>query len=125
MSGRVEKGETRSALKKGDLVVVVAGGNQKKRPIKGKTGKIVRFVGENGDRVLVEGVNMVSRIKKATGPNNPGGKIQTEASMHVSNVMYYVEKLKKGVRLKHKIEGGKKVRGYVDPTTKNFVQIEG
>jgi ribosomal protein L24 len=49
-----------------------------------------------------------------------------EGGMHISNVLFYVEKLKKPVRLKHKIlEDGKKVRGYIDPTSKSFVQIEG
>jgi ribosomal protein L24 len=45
--------------------------------------------------------------------------------MHISNVMYYVEKLKRPVRLVKSVTAdGKRVRGYKDPTTKNFVQLE-
>lgn len=114
----------RSTLKKGDTVMVIAGGNKKKRANKGQIGKIVRFVGDDNDRVIVEGLNMITRHQKARGANEPGGKIQREGSIHVSNVMFYVEKLKRPVRLSHKIlEDGKRVRGYKDPKTKEFVQV--
>lgn len=114
----------RSALKKGDTVMVIAGGNKKKRANKGQIGKIVRFVGENRDRVIVEGLNLITRHQRAQGANKPGGKIQREGSIHVSNVMFYAEKLKRPVRLSHQIlADGKKVRGYKDPKTKEFVQV--
>ena len=120
----VSTGKT-SRLKTGDVVIVISGGNKNKRPIKGKTGKILRFVGEDRQRVIVEGLNMVTRHTRPTTPNKPSGKIQREAALHVSNVMYYVEKLKKGMRLKTMtLADNKKVRGYVDPKTKNFVQLE-
>lgn len=113
------------SLKKGDSVVVISGGNEKRRVLKGKVGKIVRFVGEKKDRVLLDGVNVVTRHTKASAPNRPHGKVPKEAPVHVSNLMYYVEKLKKGVRLKHKVlEDGRKVRGYISPENKQFVQIE-
>jgi large subunit ribosomal protein L24 len=109
-------------LRKGDLVMVIAGGNSQKRPNKGKTGKILSFVGP--ERAIVEGVNFVTRHQRQTGPNKPAGKIVKEASIHVSNLMYYVEKLKRPVRLKHKtLDDGKKVRGYFDAKKKEFVQI--
>jgi large subunit ribosomal protein L24 len=120
----VSTGKT-SRLKTGDVVIVIAGGNKNKRPIKGKTGKIVRFVGDTRQRVIVEGLNMITRHTRPTTPNKPSGKIQREAAIHVSNVMYYVEKLKRGVRLRVKtLADGKKVRGYIDLKTKNFVQLE-
>lgn len=113
-----------TVLKKGDPVMVISGGNKKKRPTKGKVGKILRFVGTNRDRVIVEGVNLMIRHQRQTAPGKPHGKIQKEASIHVSNVMYYVEKLKKPVRIKHSVlSDGKKVRGYINPGTKDFVQI--
>ena len=113
-----------SLLKKGDTVMVIAGGNKKKRPLKGQVSKIVRFVGDNKDRVILEGLNLMTRHQRAAGPQKAAGKIQKEGSMHVSNVMYYVEKLKRPVRLKHQVRSdGKKVRGYSDPTTKQFVEI--
>ena len=112
------------ALKAGDMVIVLSGGNSKKRAIKGKVAKIVRFVGKEKDRVILEGLNLVTRHKKAAGPDKPAGKIKKEASVHVSNVMYYAEKLKKPVRLKYNVlADGKKVRGYQNPESKEFVQI--
>lgn len=115
----------KSSLRKGDPVMVIAGGNDSKRPIKGKTGKILRFTGDGQERAFVEGVNVITKRKKATGPDKPGGEVQTEASIHVSNLMYYVDKLEKCVRLKHKqLEDGRKVRGYIDKEKGEFVQID-
>ena len=114
-----------TSLKKGDAVMVIAGGNKETRQIKGKVGKILRFAGWKRNRVVVEGVNLITRHQKAKGPNSPAGKVQREGSIHISNVMYYVEKLKKPVRLKHRVlADGKKVRGYISPETKEFVQID-
>ena len=111
------------SLKKGDLVMVIAGGSGTTRANKGKTGKIKKFVGD--DRVIIEGLNFVARHQKQAGPNKPAGKFPKEAPIHVSNVMFYVEKLKKPVRIKHKLlSDKKKVRGYSDPKSKEFVQID-
>ena len=65
-------------LKTGDKVVVVSGSN------KGKEGKITKIL---DSKVIVEGVNIV---KKHLKPKNNGGNgeiIETEAAIHVSNVM--------------------------------------
>lgn len=113
-----------SALKSGDLVMVIAGGHKEKRPNKGKVAKILRFEGKKKDRVVLEGVNMVTRHQRATQPGQQGGKIQKEAAIHISNVMYYVEELKKPVRLKHQfLDDGTKVRGYLHPEKNEFVQL--
>jgi len=110
------------SIRRGDTVMVIAGGNKKKRPIKQQTGKVVRIV---GDRVIVEGLNMVTRHQRALGPDKPAGKVRKEAPIHISNVMFYAEKLKKPVRLCHRIlADGKKVRGYVNPETKQFEQVD-
>lgn len=111
-----------TTLKKGDTVMVIAGGNKNKRANKGKIGKILKFVGD--ERVIVEGINLVTKHKKARQQNETSSKIQTEGSIHISNVMLYVEKLKKPVRVKSGfLEDGSKVRGYTDPVTKAFTQI--
>ncbi len=108
-------------LKRGDTVMVIAGGNNQKRPNKGKTGKILRFV---GDRAVIEGLNFVSRHQRQSGPNKPSGKVPKEAPIHVSNLMFYAEKIQRPVRIKHKtLTDGTKVRGYLDPKSKEFVQI--
>lgn len=67
-------------VKKGDMVIVIAGDD------KGKKGKILKvFPGEQ--RVLVEGLNIVKRHVKARPPKIPqGGILEESAPMHISNV---------------------------------------
>jgi len=102
--------------------MVITGGNEKKQ-LKGLTGKILRFVPKK-NRVVVEGLNYVSRHKRAASATDTSGKIVKEGSIHVSNVMFYSDELKKPVRLKHQVrEDGKKVRGYLNKTTGQFVEI--
>jgi len=111
----------KTSLKTGDTVMVIAGGSKTKRENKGKVGKILKFVGK--DRVIVEGVNFIVKHQRATQVK-AGERVVKEGAMHISNVMYYAEKIKKPVRLSKKVlEDGSKVRGYIDPTTKEFVQI--
>lgn len=112
-------------LKKGDPVMVIAGGNKNKRPIKGQVSKIKAIVGDRGERVILDGLNIFVRHKRAQGPGQEGGKVQVEKSVHISNVMYYVEAIKRPVRLvKDVAADGKRVRGYRDPKTKKFVGLE-
>ena len=114
----------KSALRKGDMVLVIAGGNSHKRPVKGQVGKILRFAGASRQRVVLEGLNMMVRHQRQTSPGKPHGKIQKEASLHLSNVMYYVEKIKKPAQLRKRIlADGTRVRGYLHPETGEFVQI--
>lgn len=114
----------KGSLKRGDTVMVIAGGNSKTRPMKGQIGKILSF-SKDGTRVVVEGINIVTKHRRPTSMQQQGGKVQVESGIAISNVMYYVEKLKKPVRLKTStLEGGKKVRGYTDLKTKSFVQID-
>ena len=112
-----------TALKSGDTVMVIAGGNGEKKALKGKVGKILRFIARK-QRVVVEGVKMVKRHKRATSAKDVAGIIEKEGSVHISNVMYYSEALKRPVRLRSKeLEDGRKVRGYTHPETKKFEQI--
>ena len=123
---KVEKKETasKSLLRKGDKVMVIAGGNKKKRPIKGQVGKILRFVGKGRERALVEGLNLVTRHTKAKGPGQTSAKVLKEAPIHVSRLMYFMEKVNKPVRLCNSLlSDGTKVRGYKEKTSKAFVQL--
>ncbi len=88
-------------LKKGDPVIVITGKDLNKE------GKILSVDRKNG-RVLVEGVNMVSKHTKPSQQNPNGGIIQKEASLDASNVMYLHKG--KGTRLGYRIEDGKKKR---------------
>ena len=82
-------------VKKGDTVMVITGKD------KNKTGKILQLVPKK-DGVLVEGLNVVKRHTRAKG-NEPGGIVEKEASLHISNVMIYCGKCKKAVRTRIKV----------------------
>lgn len=90
-------------IKNGDTVVVISGKD------KGKTGKVTKVLAKE-NKVIVEGVNIVTKHQKANGRGVEGGLIKKEAAIDVSNVMYYDAKNKKGTRLGYKFEDGKKVR---------------
>lgn len=68
-------------IKKGDMVKVIAGKD------KGKEGKVISVDKEN-HKVLVEGINMVTKHAKPSMKNQQGGIRQQEAPLDVSNVMY-------------------------------------
>lgn len=90
-------------LKVGDKVTVIAGRD------KGKEGKIIKTL-KDEDKVVVEGINM---IKKHVKPNGEaaGSIIETEAAIHVSNVMITDPKTKKPTRIGYTTnKAGKKVR---------------
>ena len=70
-----------SKIKKDDLVQVITGKD------KGKTGKVLSVDTKN-NKVLVEGVNMVSKHSKPSMTNQQGGIIEMEAPIDISNVMY-------------------------------------
>ena len=67
------------SIKREQEVVVIAGSH------KGKRGKVLEVMGN--DRVLVEGVNMITKYERKTQENPEGSSIQREASIHYSNVM--------------------------------------
>ena len=90
-------------IKKGDQVVVTAGKD------KGKRGDVVRV---DGEKVVVSNVNI---IKRHTKPNpqagQPGGVIEREAPIHISNVMLFNPASGKGERVGIKVlEDGRKFR---------------
>lgn len=88
-------------IKKGDQVKVIAGKD------KDKEGKVIS-VDAKRHRVLVEGINMVTKHAKPSMTNQQGGIIHQESPIDISNVMY----LHKGkpTRVGFKFEGDKKVR---------------
>lgn len=91
-------------IKKGDKVIV------KKGKDAGKTGEIMK-VFPLEDKLIVKGINIKTMHKKPMGPTEPGGIIEVEGPIHVSNVMYYCKNDKQGVRVGYKfLEDGKKVR---------------
>jgi len=90
-------------LRVGDTVQVIAGSD------KGKTGEILQILRKE-NRVLVEGVNMVTKHIKPSQVDPEGGIVTREAPIHVSNVAFYDSKAKETVKLGYSIEDGQKVR---------------
>jgi large subunit ribosomal protein L24 len=90
-------------IKKGDKVVVVTGRD------KGKQGEVLN-VDRQRYRVLVQGVNTVKRHTRPR-PGEPGGIVEKEASIHLSNVAHIDPKSGKPTRVGFKtLEDGRKVR---------------
>jgi large subunit ribosomal protein L24 len=90
-------------IKKGDTVYVNSGND------KGKTGKVLSILTEK-DRVIVEGVNLVSKHTKPNSKQPQGGIIKQEAAIHISNVNLIDPASSKPTRVGFKVEDGKKVR---------------
>jgi large subunit ribosomal protein L24 len=72
-------------IKKNDLVMVITGRDR------GKTGKVKRVIPDE-QRVLVERINVVKRHSKPRGAASPGGIVEKEAPIQVSNVMLMDER---------------------------------
>lgn len=114
-----------TSLRVGDPVMVLQGGNSKKQKVlRGKVGKILRFLPKK-DRVVVEGVNLVKRHKRALTSQDTSGIIEKEGSVHISNVMFFSEEHKRPFRLCTRVlNDGRKVRGFVLPDSKKFHQVD-
>ena len=89
-------------IKKGDTVVVITGKD------KGKSGN-VSLVIKDKNRVVVEGINMVKRHRKAT-QENPGKIEEMETSIHISNVSHIDPDTGKPTRVKYEIKDNIKKR---------------
>jgi large subunit ribosomal protein L24 len=76
-----------------DTVIVISGDD------KGKTGKVLK-VFEKNQRVIVEGVNFIKRHTKPKSRMQPGGMVEKEAPIHVSNVMVVCPRCGEGTRPK-------------------------
>ena len=89
-------------LKKGDEVIVLVGKD------KGKTGKIVKIIPKQMKAIVSE----INRVKKNQKPDNnqPGGIIDKEMPIHISNLSFYDPELKKGIKIGYKIDKDKKIR---------------
>jgi large subunit ribosomal protein L24 len=88
-------------IKKGDTVKVIAGKD------KDKEGKVLT-VDQKKNKVIVEGINMITKHSKPSAANPNGGIIQKEAPIDISNVMYLHKG--KATRVGFKMDGDKKVR---------------
>ena len=89
-------------LKKGDEVIVLTGKD------KGKTGKIIKMIPKQMKAIVSE----INKVKKNQKPdnNNPGGIIDKEMPMHISNLAFFDPTQKKGIRVGFKLINNKKTR---------------
>ena len=91
------------SVKKGDTVLVITGKD------KGKTGKVLDVFPKD-NKVLVDGVNIVTKHKKARKQNEKSEIVKKTAPIEVSNVMVVCGTCGKATRVAHKEINGKKVR---------------
>jgi large subunit ribosomal protein L24 len=90
-------------IKRGDQVVVVSGRDR------GKRGEVLRVVRKD-DRLVVQGINMIKRHTRPSA-GNPGGIVDKEASIHISNVAHVDPSTNRPTRVGYKLlEDGRKVR---------------
>ena len=91
-------------IKKGDTVYVTTGRE------KGKTGKVLRF-DKATNRMLIQGVNFMKRHTRQTRQDQPGGILQKESTIHISNLMFNCPRCSKPSKLGVKfLSDGSKVR---------------
>lgn len=89
-------------IKKGDTVEVIAGAD------KGSRGEVLEMLPKK-NRAIIADVNMVTKHKKPT-ENDPGGRIEQESSIHISNLMLVDPKSGEPTRTGRREEDGKLVR---------------
>lgn len=94
----------RISIKKGDQVIVISGEE------KNKKGKVIS-VDPKSSRVIVEGINMVTKHKKPRNQTTPGGIIHQEAPIASCKVMHICDKCKEPTRIAYAfLDDGTKVR---------------
>src|SRR6218665_2262822 len=92
-------------IKKGDTVVVIAGDDKDLK----KPRKVLEVIVDKG-RVVVEGVNIMTKHTKPSAQNTKGGIVKKEASVNISNVMLWDAKTGGPSKIKRTRDNGKLVR---------------
>jgi large subunit ribosomal protein L24 len=92
-------------IKKGDTVVVIAGDDKDLK----KPRQFLEVLVEDG-RVIVEGVNIITKHTKPSATNTRGGIVKKEAPVHISNIMLWDAKAGAPTKVKRSRESGKLVR---------------
>ena len=91
-------------IRKGDKVIVITGADR------GKQGEVLAVLPKE-NRAVVQGVNIAKRHTKARGMGQPGGIVEKEATIHLSNIALIDPKTDKATRIRFKVlENGAKVR---------------
>ena len=91
-------------IRKGDRVVVLTGSD------KGKRGEVLRVIPKE-NRAVVQGVNVAKLHTKPKGMGQPGGIVEKEATIHLSNIALIDPKTDRATRVSFKtLENGSKIR---------------
>jgi large subunit ribosomal protein L24 len=91
-------------IRKGDTVLVISGAER------GKRGEVLRVM-PKADRAVVQGVNIATKHTKPRGMGQPGGIVEVEASIHLSNLKLVDPKTDTPTRVAFRVlEDGRKVR---------------
>ena len=90
-------------IRKDDTVIVLSGDD------KGVKGKVIAVSPKEG-KVLVEGANIIHKHVKARRQGDESGIIDAEGAIYASKVALWCDACKKGVRVKHVVKDGKKIR---------------
>ena len=98
-----DKSRTVVHVRRDDEVIVVSGDD------KGKRGKVMAVSPKEG-KLIVDGVNVVSKHVKPRRQGQQGGIIKTAGAIYACKVQLYCSRCNKGVRIKHKKADGKNVR---------------
>ena len=98
----VDKRKAVMNIKRDDEVIVISGDD------KGKRGKVIEVAPKEG-KLIVSGVNIVSKHVKPRTQGDPGGIIKAEGPIYACKVMPYCSKCGKGARVKSKADGNKRV----------------
>jgi large subunit ribosomal protein L24 len=101
-------------IKKGDTVKIIAG-NYRSTPDKVNSGKVLEVI-VNKSRVVVEGINMVTKHQKPSAGKPEGGIKKTEASIHISNVMLIDPASGKATRVGRKLNEKGKLQRFAKKT---------
>ncbi len=98
-------------IQKGDKVQIIRGSEKPQTPEEKKmaSGEVIAVYPERGT-CKVSGKKLVWKHKKSSGPENPGGRVQFEAEIPLSSVMFFNEDTQERERVKIKLEKGKRVR---------------
>ena len=97
--------KSKYSIRKGDTVVVIAGDDKdRSKP------RLVKEVFLDKGKVIVEGVNMITKHTKPSAQNTQGGIVKKEAPIQLSNVMLWDAKTKAATRITKKRTEGKTQR---------------
>ena len=102
MANKKQVKEHKLHVKEGDKVIVISGKD------KGKTGSVKEVLAKD-NKIVVEGLNMVTRAQKGN-MGQQGGLIKMEAPIDSSKVMLYCSACEKATRIKKQADGDRKVR---------------